>query len=248
MTLIACSNDDDLSVPSELSNPSAMIVYCQASSDAPIKTVTYKYAIDNLLTETTMENGELESKTTFDYNSQNQILSEVYISDSIKIEKTFIYNENDQLINILFKFTNYDNKGQIADESESEAPLEYENNQLIKVWYYWGGFSTYEYHNGKPATRIDYTNNAEKHHTTTYKYDNDFLIEEQKVTKSGGLIYQKSFEYDSQNRLVIIREGQNIIEENKYAENKLLEKRTYSFGIDPGFEICGGNYIYKFEY
>ncbi len=73
-------------------------------------------------------------------------------------------------------------------------------------------------------------------------------MEEQKVTKSGGLIYQKSFEYDSQNRLVIIRDGGNIIEENKYAENNLLEKRTNYFGIDPGFEVCGGNYIYKFEY
>lgn len=247
LTFMACSTDDD-SVPVELYYPSAMIVYCQASSDAPLKTVRYKYAGDKLLTETTMQNGELESKTTFDYNSQNQIISEVYFSDSIKIEKTFVYNENNQLINILYKFSNYDSDGQIIDESESEAPREYENNQLIKEWEYWGGFSTYEYSNGKLATRIDYTKNAEKHHIITYKYANDFLIEEQKETKLGSLIYQKSFEYDSQNRLVIIRDGENIIEENKYAENKLLEKRTNYFGIDPGFDVCYGNYIYKFEY
>lgn len=244
---MACSTDDN-SVPAELYNPSAMIVYCQASSDAPIKTVTYKYAGDKLLTETTRQNGELESKTTFDYNSQNQIISELYFSDSIKIEKTFIYNENDQLINIVYKFSNYDSDGQLIDQSDSEAPKEYDNNQLVKEWEYWGGFSTYEYNNGKLATRIDYTKNAEKHHITIYTYANGLLIEEQKETKSGGLIYQKSFEYDSQNRLVIIRDGENIIEENKYTENKLLEKRTNYFGIDPGFEVCGGNYIYKFEY
>ena len=74
MTFIACSTDDD-SVPAELYNPSAMIVYCQASSDTPLKTVTYKCAGDKLLTETTIQNGELESKTTFDYNSQNQIIN-----------------------------------------------------------------------------------------------------------------------------------------------------------------------------
>ena len=60
LTFMACSTDDD-PVPAELYNPSAMIVYCQASSDTPLKTVTYKCAGDKLLTETTIQNGELKT-------------------------------------------------------------------------------------------------------------------------------------------------------------------------------------------
>jgi len=31
-------------------------------------------------------------------------------------------------------------------------------------------------------------------------------------------------------------------------DNKLIEKRTYYFGIYPGFDVCHGNYIYRYEY
>jgi hypothetical protein len=49
--------------------------------------------------------------------------------------------------------------------------------------------------------------------------------------------------------LIQIRyEENNIIEENDYIDNRLNEKRTYYFGIDPGYDVCYGNYIYRYEY
>jgi len=73
-------------------------------------------------------------------------------------------------------------------------------------------------------------------------------VEEKKETAAGSVMYIHIFQYDSENKLTRIFEGENIIEENFYDGNRLIEKRTYYFGIDPGFDICYGNYIYKYEY
>jgi len=225
-----------------------MIVFCQASKDDTLSLVQYEYEDDNLIKETSLQNGEVQSEKTFEYNSENQVVSTIYLTDWQKIEMTYFYNENGQLINILYKFTNFDADGQIASESESEASREYENNQLVKEWEHWGGFSTYEYSGDKVVKKIDYTKNGVKHHITTYKYSGDLLKTEKKETEAGSIIYLKTYKYDSQNRLVQIQDGANIVEENDYTDNKLIEKRTYYFGIDPGFDFCFGNYIYRYEY
>jgi len=245
---LSCSKDDNLLQPAVLEEPIAMNVFCQNTPNETLRRVEYGYSNDKLIAETTFSNGEIQNKTTFEYNSDNQLELEIYETDWGKTEKTFIYNELNQLINIIYKFTDYDSNGQVIKESESEAPLEYENNQLVKKWAYWGGFNTYEYKNGKVVTKIDYTKNGAKHHITSYKYSGGLKIEGKKETAAGNLIYLRAFHYDSKNRLIKINEDGNIIEENDYIENKLTEKRTYYFGIDPGFDVCYGNYIYRYEY
>ncbi|MCM4154321.1 hypothetical protein DHD05_22280 [Arenibacter sp. N53] len=225
-----------------------MIVFCQASPNDTLRIEGYIYDNDNLINKTSIQNGKLQSKTTYDYSSNNQIISEIYETNWKKTEMTYVYNESNQLINILYKFTDYDSDGQVVNESESEAPREYENNQLVREWEYWGGFNTYEYSNGKVVSKIDYTKTGEKHHFTYYKYSGELLIEEKKETKVGGLIYLKTYEYDSENRLSKIKDGDNIIEVNDYVGKKLIEKREYYFGIDPCYAACCGNYIYKYEY
>ncbi|WP_157943874.1 MULTISPECIES: hypothetical protein [Arenibacter] len=248
LILLACSKDNDLLIPAELDNPSTMIVFCQASPNDTLRIEGYIYDNDNLINKTSIQNGKLQSKTTYDYSSNNQIISEIYETNWKKTEMTYVYNESNQLINILYKFTDYDSDGQVVNESESEAPREYENNQLVREWEYWGGFNTYEYSNGKVVSKIDYTKTGEKHHFTYYKYSGELLIEEKKETKVGGLIYLKTYEYDSENRLSKIKDGDNIIEVNDYVGKKLIEKREYYFGIDPCYAACCGNYIYKYEY
>ena len=245
---LSCSKDDNLLQPAVLEEPIAMNVFCQNTPHDTLRRVEYEYSNDKLFTETTFNNGKIQSKTTFEYNSDNKLMLEIYETDWGKTEKTFIYNELSQLINIIYKFTDYDSNGQVIEESESEAPLEYENNQLVKVWAYWGGFNTYEYKDGKVVTKIDYTQNGVKHHITSYKYSGGLKIEERKETAAGNLIFLRTFHYDFKNRLTKIIEDENIIEENDYIENKLTEKRTYYFGIDPGFDVCYGNYIYRYEY
>ncbi len=246
--VLSCSKDEDLLQPAELDEPIAMNVFCQNSSNDTIRRVEYEYDNDNLITETTFYNGDIQNKVTFEYNSDNHLIFEIYETDLRKTEKTFIYNELSQLVNIKYKFIDYDNNAQVINERESEAPREYENNQLVKEWEYWGGFNMYEYKNGKVETKIDYKKTGEKHHITTYKYSGNLLIEEKKETKIGGLIYLKTYKYDSQNRLIKIQDGENIIEENDFLDKRLIEKRTYYFGTDPGSDVCYGNYIYRYEY
>jgi uncharacterized protein YcfL len=248
LTVFSCSKENDILIPAELDNPSAMIVFCKASQDDTLRVVNYEYDNGNLITETSIQNGEVQSETTFEYNSDNQIISEVYLTDWEKTEMTYVYNQNNQLINILYKFIDFDTDGIIINESESEAPREYENNQLVKEWEYWGGFNTYEYKDGKIATKIDYTKNGKKHHFTYYKYSGYLLIDEKKETNVGTSMYLKTYTYDSQNRLIQIQDGENIIEENDYNGKKLIEKREYYFGIDPCFAPCCGNFIYRYEY
>jgi len=248
LIFLSCSKDEDLLQSAELDEPIAMNVFCQNSSNDILRRVEYEYGNDNLIIKTTFSNGEIQDKTIYEYNSDNQMILETYETDLRKTEKTYIYNELNQLINIKYIFTDYDSNGQVINESESEAPREYENNLLVKEWEYWGGFNMYEYENGRVKTKIAYTKTGEKHHITAYKYSGDLLIEEKKETKVGGLIYLKTYEYDSQGRLVKIQDEENTIEENDYVDNELIEKRTYYFGIDPGFDVCYGNYIYRYEY
>ena len=151
-------------------------------------------------------------------------------------------------INILYKFTGYDTDGKITNIIEYEAPREYDNNKLVKEWEHWGGYNTYEYIGDKIIKKTDYTKNGEELHITTYKYSGNLLIEEKRETSVGSLMYLKTYKYDSQNRLVQIKDGKNIIEKNYYFNKKLIEKRTYYFGIDPGYDICYGNYIIRYKY
>lgn len=246
--ILSCSDQDGYKRPVESTFPAAMNVSCQNAADEILHRVEYLYE-DNLpIKETTLINGLVHSRKIFEYNLQGKLKLETYVTDWFKMEKTFVYNDLSQLINIIYKTTNYNANGQIVDEHVEEAPLEYENNKLTKEWATWGGFTTYEYLNDKLTTKVDYTKYAEKHHITTYSYSGDFVIEEKKETAFGSLIYDKTFQYDSDNRLISIVDDGNTIEEYFYEDEKLIEKRTHYFGIDPGFDVCYGNYIYKYEY
>ena len=246
--IFSCSDDELPKQQVELDHPTAMNIYCKRIPEEVFNRVEYEYDHDKLVTESTFSNGVIYSKTTFEYNSNNQLFKKIYETDWGKTEKTFAYNSSNQLINVNHKTINYDVSGQVATEREADAPLEYENNRLVKQWETWGGFHTYAYKNGKVVAMIDYTQYSEKYHITTYQYDGDLLTVERKETADGNLIYNKTFQYDAENRLIKIVEDENIIEENFYDENKLIEKRTYYYGIDPGFDVCSGNYIYKYEY
>ena len=123
-----------------------------------------------MILENSINSWGVHTITTFKYNSDNQLTLETYETDRKKTEKTFIYNDLIQLINIIYKFTDYDSNGQVIDTSESEAPREYEINRLVKEWWIWGGFTTYEYNDNKVVTKIDYTKNGVKHHITVLSH------------------------------------------------------------------------------
>jgi hypothetical protein len=249
--IICCTEDNNIKLIADLEKPNAMNVYCKRSPNDTLRRIEYVYKNNNLINETTLIKGIINSKITYKYNTTNLLTQEIYESDWRKTDKTYEYNELRQLIKIIYKTFDFDINGQTVNESIYEAPLEYKNNQLIKEWICygaWAGFNTYEYKNGKVSIKINYTKNGLKHHIIRYKYTGDLLIEEIKETAAGNVMYIKTFHYDSENRLITIIEDENIIEENFYDGEKLIEKRTYYYGPDPGFDVCYGNYIYRYEY
>ncbi len=238
--------------PVFLEKPLVKTTFCQANPNIEIGRIEYEYNNDNndnLISETCFNNNGIQYQKFFQYNSAHQLLKETYKTSSLEHTKDYIYNTLGILMNVKHKFIYYDANGKIVKETEQDALREYdENNQLIKEWSYWGGLQTYKYKDGQMIEKIEYTSDGQKHHLTYYKYFLNVLLEEKKETSSGSLIYLKKYIYDSQNRLVQVKDRGNIIEENKYIDNKLIEQRIYYFGIDPGYYSCSGNYIYKFEY
>jgi len=248
--MFGCSKQDEegLFRSSELIDPIAIDVYCQSSPDELLRRIAYEYSDNNLISEAIFAKGNLQSKKILEYNSKNQLVNETVELQLREINKSFIYNDLDQLINIKYKTTDFDSNGQVVNENESEAPLEYENGLLVKDFESWGGFNTYEYENNLMVSKTEYTKAGERHHITTYKYSKDLLIRERKETTSGNLLYSKEYSYDTKSRLVQIKDGENIIEERDYDNDRLVEKRTFYFGIDPGFDVCLGNYMYQYQY
>ena len=218
-----CTEDNEFIIE-ELESPISMSEFCQKSPDDTLRQTDYVYSSENLIKETRKQNNIIISITSFEYNETNQLIKKTY--------QTFLY----------------DSDGQMSDTSESETIFEYEYNLLVKENKSWGGWSTFDYENGKLTTKNDYTANGELHHITNYKYFGSLKVEERKETALGNIIFIKNFEYDSKGILVKIIEDDNVVEENFYDGNKLIEKRTYYFGIDPGFDICYGNYIFKYDY
>jgi len=224
--IISGCSKADLIQPEMIEEPSAVNMSCLASPSNTIRREEYEYSNGRVISSTSFSLGALHTKT----------------------ETTYIYNETNQLIKIIYKIIYYDSNGNLAEENEFETLLEYQNDQLVKETYFWGGFSTYEYKNDRFVKRIDFTGYGTEHHISRFNYVGDLITQEIKETAVGSVIFERFYYYDLKKRLVKITENDQVIEENKYAGNRLIEKRIYYFGIDPGFDICYGNYLYRYEY
>jgi hypothetical protein len=246
--ILSCSKNDLDHNYYEDEQPTAMSAYCQNSKEKELKRVEYEYENGILKTETSIMDGKIDSKKSFEYNSEMLVFKETYEAYRYKLEKSFLYNKSNQVINIISKTFNYNAEGQVTDSSEKQTPLEYERNLLVKEWESWGGYNTYEYKYGKVTIKKEHTANGELHQISYFKFSGLLKIEEKKTTASGSIIYVRNFKYNNKGKLTSIAEDGNIIEEDIYSGNRLIEKRTFYFGIDPGFSPCSGNFIYRYEY
>ena len=243
-----CRKSNTDLTPFKLDNPSIIKMYCNLSPTSEMSRIENTYSNDNLVNTAYYIQNEKQSEVKYDYDSDNRLTHENTRSKYNRTEKEYQYDTENQLINIQYTFLTYDDAGNELNKSTVDTPLEYQQGKLIKAWESWGGYSTYTYENNQIDTKIDYTGTGTKHHITSYNYDGALVKKEKKVTAEGHLIYERAFQYDFKNRLVKIIENGEIVEENTYRDSQLIEKRTYYFGIDPGFSPCLGNYIYKYAY
>lgn len=251
--LAACTKGDHLRLESAV-KPIAMNVYCQSSPHDIAWRIEYEYDHNNLVTETRLSNGAVRRKKSFEYDSDGRITEETLEFSNTKTKKSYIYNDFNQLIKVKRRSSEYDADGQLIRESESEDTFEYENNHLVKELQSWGGVITYEYKGGNLVKKTTFTKYGDAHHITTYEYEDedggevDLLTVEHKETAQGNTMYHKTFFYDSWNRLVTVKDGDDIIEEYVYDEEDLVLKKEFYFGIDPCYSPCCGNYLYRYEY
>jgi len=252
--ILSCNSeidDQENNNPVPLDKPVIMKVYCQSNPDAYYQEVKYEYDNDHLISETVYIGGEIDSRKTFEYYANGQLKREIYKITSLTTqEKEYFYNEKNLLEKIIYTVINFNIAGEETDRRQSEETYEYKNDLLVKMVENWGGWNIYEYdEKGKMITLTDYTKLGQKYHITHFKYKGNLKIEEWcEVAETGVVLYLHKFEYNNANQLVTVTENGKTIEKNTYGGNKLLEKQTFYFGIDPGFSFCSGNYIYKYEY
>jgi YD repeat-containing protein len=245
----ACSKQDETgNITTDQESPAAVNVCCASTPDNIIQRTEYQMNGRNLVSETTWSGNAIDSKTSYEYDTDNRLVTETWESYSIKMIKTYTYNYRNQLINIGYRTISFNQNGEETSENYVDAPLEYVNNFLVKKRENWGGFSTYTYQRGMLDTQTDYTATGEKHHITYFKYSGNLKTEERKETVLGTEIYTHTFYYDSRGRLLKVKEGNNVIEEYTYSGDRLLTKKIWYFGIDPGYYMCSGNLVYKYEY
>lgn len=243
-----CAAKRDVVVPLQEKKPTKVICFCSINLQDTINILKMEYSGNQLKSKTSYINNVLVSKTYFEYNSNNMIVLETTNGLMEVWEKRYNYNNINQLVLIKETIINLDSNGLIQTKSEGESSKEYLNNLLTKEKDYWGTWRTFEYENQKLVKKIDYTPDGQQHHITTYSYQGNLLSIEKKQTVHGSLIYEKKYLYDSQNRVLKILDQNSIIEENLYLGSELLEKKIYYHGIDPGYFMCNGNYVYKFSY
>ena len=235
-----------------LTEPATTKVFCQANPEVCYQETKYEYDNNLLISEKVFYFGELNSQKTFEYNSNGQLKKEIYDMISWIQEKDFIYNTTNQLEKIIYTNIYYNSdREEIYSRTQSEETFEYRKNLLVKHVANWGGLDTYEYDTkDRMITHTNYNMvTGERYHIIHYKYSGNLKIEEwTEVVETGKIMYRHKFEYDKNNRLTQVLEDGKIIEENLYRGDKLIEKRTSYFGIDPCFYPCCGKCIYKYEY
>ena len=225
-----------------------MTTSCQSVPEEPFIRNEYGYDKSrNLISETIYSFNRIDKKI-YKYDSSNKITGELIIRVNHIVDSEYIYNEDNQLVKIVSENIECDSTGLIISKTESEKIFEYENGLLVRSTDDWGYFM-YEYNTKRQLIKmINYTQYGVEYHITHYNYSDDLKTEEWKETTLGNLLYFHRFYYDSESRLVKVTEDDNIIEESLYENSKLVEKKEYYYGRDPGHSPCGGNFIYRYKY
>ncbi|HSO85263.1 MAG TPA: hypothetical protein VLQ91_01835 [Draconibacterium sp.] len=230
--------------------------FCKSNPDNEIWSITFTRDVaGNVIEEITFSDGSPIFKTTQTFNSSKQQLTDsTFLFNNgnwqLQYSNKFIYSRN--LLSEILKFgadgknthkTNYSYQG---NELRREEFWNYfENNWKFQYAY---GF---EFNgNGKLIKRESYqTENKDKvYDTVLYTYYSNKLIEEKRITQTGATSYVLKFTYTSKGLPNETIQDGNVIEKNFYDDDKLIEKHTFYFGIDPGFSQCNGNLIYKYGY
>ena len=235
------------------------VIFCKCQNDTYdkfTKRVEKSYKDSKLSLEKVFYKGKLSDSIIYTYNDYDLLSKEEYYYKSIYndqklfsyVEIKSIYDDDLKLIKKIHKNYKIDKEGNFKFDKESEESYFYENGLLVKSC---GSCACdeFEYNNaGEVIKRTVFSLKGYLFDTYYYEYRQGHKTKEIKEGPDGNIRYVKDYIYDPFWHLIKVKEDDNIIEENKYFFNKLVEKKTYYFGIDPGYYPCQGNYVATYEY
>jgi len=187
----------------------------------------------------------------FEYNREGQLVKKIVyqvIRNESKLESFVEYNYSDSN---LVKQEFY-NSASVLDRMEE---FEYVGNQKVRANFYSvengsGEFKSsvkYRYDNKNRLVATNLFNlNGFLVSSVTYEYENDLLRRElQELSRSKNTV---EMEYNEANQLIRKIENGKVIQEDSWERGRLVNRKTYDFGIDPCLRFCCGNYTIKFYY
>ncbi len=230
--------------------------YCQSNPEKEISSNTFFYDKNgNIIKELNSYIGGLEEKKEQKFNGDNQLLCDstfYYRSGKWEYQNStkFVYSQN-----LLSEKQRYNSDGNISHKTR----YKYEGGKLRweEFWYFNNNEWKFQYahgfefnRNGKLVKKESFQDEAKKnvYDTFLYSYKNGRLHEEKRIIRTGKTSYVKKYFYTTEGFIDEISDNDKVIEKNFYEMGKLTEKHTFYYGIDPGFSLCGGNFIYKYEY
>jgi hypothetical protein len=230
--------------------------FCQREPDNEIWRKTFEYDKNgNLTKEITDREYGPETKITSLYNFNNQP-----VTDSV-----FYFTNNEWKPDRYFKYKYTRNllqeKRQFNADGTFTLKTVYKCSGTKLVWeefyYFTDGAWRFQYahkfeynRSSRLIKKVSYQDESKEkvYDQFIYTYKNGKLATEKRILVTGETGYFKEYFYTKEGYLEEIVEDGNTVEKNYYESDKLIEKRTWYFGIDPGFSICSGNLIYKYEY
>jgi len=231
-------------------------IFCKNDPGNEIWSKSFKYdKSDNLIETITYFNNTPNVKTTSTFNTRNQQLT----------DSTFYFTENawefintNQYVysrNLLVEIQKY-----YANGSNTNKTV-YINNGIkpkFEEFYYYNDKQwRFQYAHGFEFDKNGYLTKKSSYQTEekdklydqlVYKYKNGKLVEEKRIIITGEPGYVKTYTYTADGLPNETIQDGDVIEKNYYERGKLTEKHTFYFGIDPGFSVCNGNFIYRYSY
>jgi hypothetical protein len=221
--------------------------FCMASPTDTNVSERYYYKNDRMVKKEVFARNTY-SVTDYFYNANNKIELERTQSSRRTASNQYFYSSAGFLERKQYTQTFFDTAGIPTDSSTYSTLYQYKSSLLIQENYHWGGKTTYEYSKGRVSKRVDHNSFGREHHITHYTYQGLNIVKLKKETVGGILMNDMKFFYDEKSRLTSVTDFDKIVESNLYDGLKLIEKRVFYHGIDPGFSPCNGNYIYMYEY
>ncbi len=235
----------------DLKKPKTILCKCQNDTwDKYYRKEERYYEDSKLVKEKINVNRDLYFTFVYKYNDYGFLIrkEEFYNNRYRLYEYEYQYDDDLRPVKKYTRSYKLDQNGNTVSDGEWVTVYLYENGLLVNEC---GSSICYDFKYNDNDEQIEkkvVSPEGFVYDTYEYEYRHGIKVKEILRGIDNEIDYTKEFIYDPFGHLIKIVKDGKIIEKNKYLFNKLVEKKTYYYGRDPGFSPCQGNYIYTYLY